>query len=63
VNPNEAVRKLRAFACDNPGEPWSELFLALDAAMSNGDRLPDDWLKHRFDQPEPGQLEASVLFR
>lgn len=54
MNPNEAVRKLRALAHDNLHEPWGELFLALDAAMCNGDRLPDDWLKHRFDH-EPDQ--------
>jgi hypothetical protein len=60
VNPNEAVRKLRAFARDNPGEPWGELFLALDAAMCNGDRLPDDWQKHRFEERSGQEKTARV---
>jgi hypothetical protein len=64
VNPNEAVRGLRVLARERPGEPWGELFLALDAAMSNGDRLPDDWQKHRFeaDYGEPA-TEASTPAR
>jgi len=60
VNANEAVRRLRALARDNQGEAWGESFLALDAAMCDGDRLPDDWQKHRFDH-EPGQPVAAAL--
>jgi hypothetical protein len=46
---NEAVRTLRVLAREGRGERWSELFLALDSAMSDGGELPDDWRKHRFD--------------
>ena len=49
MNLNEAVRRLRVLARDHRDDEWSGLFLALDSAMCDGDGLPDDWRKHRFD--------------
>jgi hypothetical protein len=59
MNPNEAVRRLRVLARDSRDEEWSGLFLALDSRMCDGDGLPDDWRKHRFDV-DPDRPDADT---